>query len=205
MEDQVYRVKNVKFLPFRHRHSFESTDLSDCERILEGIRSQIIMDNFYFCYRSDLTLNCERKKMNPGMGPERRYFWNEELLKVFARHRLPQCWRIPVVQGFVGEVHLQCEKLAYLYINVSRRSKFMAGTILNCTGIDHNFNVANFVETEEVLMCRNVLFSHVSLRGSAPLFWEQSGASICFKKELESDNELVMQKHYKLLSEGYNA
>jgi len=35
--------------------------------------------------------------------------------------------------------------------------------------------VANFVETEQILMYRDLVFSHVQIRGSVPLFWQQRG------------------------------
>jgi phosphatidylinositol-bisphosphatase len=82
--------------------------------------------------------------MNPKLASESMYFWNEELLSIFKRHKLPPCWRIPVVQGFVGEINGH----DYTYLNVSRRSKFMGGTRFNSRGIDHEGNVANYVESE---------------------------------------------------------
>lgn len=47
-------------------------------------------------------------------------------------------------------------------------------------GIDHEGNVANFVETEQIVYCPNKSFddkpvfsSFVIIRGSVPLFWTQ--------------------------------
>ena len=74
----------------------------------------------------------------------------------------------------------------------------MSGTRFNSRGIDYNFNASNFVETEEVFICHHLLFSHVSVRGSAPIFWEQNGfgAEIKFPKENDAENELIIKKHY---------
>lgn len=83
--------------------------------------------------------------MNPKLATERKYFWNEELLKIFAGHKLPLCWRIPIMQGFVSEIHCQNDHFSFYYLNVSRRSKHMSGTRFNSRGIDHNFNAANYV------------------------------------------------------------
>jgi SacI homology domain len=42
-------------------------------------------------------------------------------------------------------------------------------------GIDSNGNVANYVETEQILRSKDgSLFSFVQIRGSIPLYWEQS-------------------------------
>jgi phosphatidylinositol-bisphosphatase len=47
----------------------------------------------------------------------------------------------------------------------------MSGTRFHSRGIDENQNASNFVETEEIFICHNYLFSHISTRGSVPIFW----------------------------------
>ena len=86
--------------------------------------------------------------MNPKIPTERKYFWNEDLLKIFARQKLSLCWRIPIIQGFIKEIHSKNNNFSFYYLNVSRRSKYMSGTRFNSRGIDHSFNAANFVESE---------------------------------------------------------
>ncbi len=56
---------------------------------------------------------------------------------------------------------------------ISRRRFEMAGTRFNARGIDEEGNVANFVETEMIVEypSENLIFSHVQVRGSIPLFW----------------------------------
>ena len=58
---------------------------------------------------------------------------------------------------------------------ISRRRHGQAGTRYLSRGLDDEGNVANFVETEQVLTYGNLLFSHVQVRGSVPLFWQQRG------------------------------
>jgi hypothetical protein len=36
-------------------------------------------------------------------------------------------------------------------------------------------NVANFCETEQILIIKNQCFSHLQIRGSVPAFWKQTG------------------------------
>ena len=50
-----------------------------------------------------------------------------------------------------------------------------AGTRYKRRGIDDDGFVANFVETEQVLLRNNAYASFVQLRGSIPLFWKQTG------------------------------
>lgn len=49
----------------------------------------------------------------------------------------------------------------------------MSGTRFYSRGIDENFNASNFVETEEIFTWINYTFTHVSVRGSVPIFWKQ--------------------------------
>ena len=61
------------------------------------------------------------------------------------------------------------------YILISRRSTKRYGTRCNHRGIDLKGDTANFVETESVILFKNFLISHISIRGSAPVLWEQKG------------------------------
>lgn len=67
---------------------------------------------------------------------------------------------------------------------ISRRSRYRAGTRYFRRGIDHEGNVANFNETEQILIVESakpesgeddssVQLSFVQIRGSVPLFWAE--------------------------------
>ena len=58
---------------------------------------------------------------------------------------------------------------------ISRRSNKRAGTRYNVRGIDDEGNVANFVETEQIFYFNNYCCSHLQIRGSVPIFWQQTG------------------------------
>ncbi|KAF2222115.1 SacI homology domain-containing protein [Elsinoe ampelina] len=58
---------------------------------------------------------------------------------------------------------------------ISRLSCRRAGTRFNARGIDDDGNVANFVETESIFWApTGMSFSYVQIRGSVPVFWEQT-------------------------------
>ena len=51
-----------------------------------------------------------------------------------------------------------------------------AGTRYNARGINDQGYVANFCETEQIMVVDGRFFiSHVQIRGSVPVFWEQRG------------------------------
>lgn len=147
MNDKIFQIKDIVFVPFKNKAAYSSTDQSDCEKILDGIRTNILNDNFYFCYKENLTLTYDKKMMNPEgeSSPCKKYFWNEDLLKVFHRHKLEKCWQVPILQGYISEIYCKLEKFEMYYLHVSRRSKFMSGVRSTTMGVDHNFNTANFV------------------------------------------------------------
>ena len=62
---------------------------------------------------------------------------------------------------------------AFDFILISRRSCFRAGTRYHTRGIDDLGNVANFVETEQIVYYSGQLCSYVQTRGSIPVFWRQ--------------------------------
>lgn len=70
---------------------------------------------------------------------------------------------------------------------VSRRSALHAGTRFNVRGSDDEGNPANFVETEQILVCMDVKCSYVQLRGSIPLYWTQK-TNLKYKPMIKIDN-----------------
>lgn len=58
---------------------------------------------------------------------------------------------------------------------VSRRSRYRAGTRYKRRGIDEDGNVANYVETEQVLSFGDYQMAFTQIRGSVPVFWSQPG------------------------------
>lgn len=82
---------------------------------------------------------------------------------------------------------------------ISRRSRFRAGTRYFRRGIDHEGHVANFNETEQILLIEgpsspgsvrvtedNYInkLSFVQIRGSVPLFWSEIN-TLRYKPDLQ--------------------
>lgn len=80
---------------------------------------------------------------------------------------------------------------------MSRRSRYRAGTRYFRRGIDHEGHVANFVETEQILLVdepsqeggdeASVQLSFVEVRGSIPLFWAEIN-TLRYKPDLQIMN-----------------
>lgn len=69
---------------------------------------------------------------------------------------------------FKAPMHLE------LYL-LSRRSRHRAGMRYLKRGVDEQGKVANYVETEQMIVFRGHMISFVQTRGSVPVFWSQPG------------------------------
>ena len=94
---------------------------------------------------------------------------------------------------------------------ISRQSSRRAGTRFNSRGIDDDGHVSNFVETEIVLWVPpGVAFSYVQVRGSVPIFWEQTPGLIPGQQKIEvtrssEATQHAFNKHFEALALEYGA
>ena len=112
---------------------------------------------------------------------DERFLWNAHFLTEFAdvRDALPDVdhWVTPIMNGFI-----ECKSVSVggptsppvELVLISRRSRHRQGTRFHRRGIDAMNNVANFVETEQLLLYPDGrVVSMVQIRGSIPVYWSQ--------------------------------
>lgn len=135
--------------------------------------------------------------MNTHTGrPDSRFFWNEAALDPIVQqnrlhqenetfhnpYRLLLQHAIPVTSAFCGvQMNITVGSIQYDQILLSRRSRFRAGTRFTMRGADSSGAVANYAETEQILLmwqpqetrdrCLTAISSFVQTRGSIPLRW----------------------------------
>ncbi|KAJ5739679.1 hypothetical protein N7533_012463 [Penicillium manginii] len=94
---------------------------------------------------------------------------------------------------------------------ISRQSSRRAGTRFNSRGIDDDGNVANFVETEVTLWVPpGIAFSYAQIRGSLPIFWEQTPGLIPGQQKIEitrssEATQHAFNQHFETLELAYGA
>ncbi|KAI1368023.1 SacI homology domain-containing protein [Xylaria arbuscula] len=99
---------------------------------------------------------------------------------------------------------------SYLTV-ISRLSCKRAGTRFNSRGIDDDGHVANFVETETIYWSPpGTLFSYAQVRGSVPVFWEQSAGLIPGQQKITvtrsaDGTQPAFNKHFEDLEKAYGA
>lgn len=125
-----------------------------------------------------------------------------------------------VIRGFAGTLTIPASvpllpqvrsNLPATLTVISRQSSRRAGTRFNSRGIDDDGNVANFVETETVLWCPpGISFSYVQVRGSVPIFWEQTPGLLPGQQKIEITRSFeatqhAFDKHFEYLELEYGA
>lgn len=101
--------------------------------------------------------------------------------------------KVPATMPILPQVRTNFPSLLTI---ISRQSSRRAGTRFNSRGIDDDGNVANFVETELVLwVSPGIAFSYVQVRGSVPIFWEQTPGLIPGQQKIEITRSSEATRH----------
>ncbi|XP_045540449.1 phosphatidylinositol-3-phosphatase SAC1 [Papilio machaon] len=177
----IYQLAGADILPYArsttHLTSKQIDDNNTYERLM---RAALETPGIYFSYGYDLTHTMQRlhsvasdfHKMSLASRADARFLWNGHLLKDFA-HQQFERFALPVIQGFVAINNVTVNGHQLMWSLVSRRCVDRAGTRFFMRGADAQGNVANFVETEQIIERGGEKSSFVQTRGSIPLFWSQ--------------------------------
>ena len=206
MDVEVMKITEVQTIPF----SLGSLP-DDIGRYLMSLSKvgdiQFLTNGFYFSYHYDLTNSLERNKKVRRDGTlhelaDLRFYWNHDMYKDFTSQSIEPRFYLPIVQGFVAVAPPSDQAVTLLLI--SRRSCHRAGTRYNARGVDEEGHVGNFVETEQVVYIGDTVYSFLQTRGSAPVFWTQSGlaAQVALSKSKEVTNDAFL-KHIQSSVDTY--
>ncbi|XP_026075564.1 synaptojanin-1-like isoform X3 [Carassius auratus] len=170
-DSEVFRVTGTDFVSLKN-------DPSDEDRIAD-VRKVLNSGNFYFAWSStgvslDLSLNAHRRIREDIS--DNRFFWNQSL-HLHLKHYGVNCddWLLRLMCGGVEIRTIYAGHKQAKACVISRLSSERAGTRFNVRGTNDDGQVANFVETEQVVFLDDKVSSFIQIRGSIPLFWEQPG------------------------------
>ena len=224
----IYRIEGVDFVPMQNVELL-SDEEKKLNQLRDGI-SKLLKLGFYFSFGFNLTNSQQNQtkiinsrkiniKINSNSSFEqklkyiyqtmnKKYFFNYNLYKRFINPETKKPFEytypfiISIICGYVGMYDYIINNTQIQFILITRRSQNYAGTRYNTRGIDDNGNVANYCESEQILITGNNLYSFCQLRGSAPVFFEQLGITAytditrtkhfskeAFSKHLEEINE----------------
>ncbi|KAF6201857.1 hypothetical protein GE061_004252 [Apolygus lucorum] len=208
---------------------------SDEPRYLKMFQSVDLSSNFYFSYSYDITNTLQvnmavpRDSIAPWLQngpkkkfwdftirgePNRKFVWNEHLTSMVEK-KLHCDWIIHITHGFVGQSVLSIFGRPVNITLIARRSNKYAGTRFLKRGANFDGDVANEVETEQIvedmgvsswLVCPRIS-SFVQIRGSIPGHWSQDITKIVAKPAISYDlaDPFVQTpgRHFRGLIERY--
>lgn len=195
---EIHEIKRKKFRKFERsvKHLFNSkcfyySDTIDLTNI--DISDQTIGKPF----------NSEGYVVN-------EFFWNYNLIKPMIH--FGESFVKPIICGFVDSIplKLQSKSSDNLTINgkvilISKKSNKRAGWRYMRRGIDDDGKVANFVQTDQILIIGKSILKFTIIRGSIPLFFSQDPINPIIEIERDfSENNSKFLKHMSNLREMYN-
>nr|CAH7731652.1 unnamed protein product [Callosobruchus chinensis] len=180
-------------------------------------------NSFYYSKTTDLTNSLQRLcnlEKQGAIDPQAlwktvddRFFWNKHMLKSIIELENPLCdpWILPIIQGYIqienckvemGREMIDTDQKSYEIFTLcilSRRSRFRAGTRYKRRGVDENGEVANYVETEQMVIYQTHEVSFVQIRGSVPVYWSQPGFKYRPPPRIdrgEAETQIAFEKHF---------
>lgn len=125
--------------------------------------------------------------------PHRRFVWNSHLLKPVEKDLHPD-WILYITHGFIGQSNVSIFGRSMYVTIIARRSNKYAGTRFLKRGANFDGDVANEVETEQIVhdsgvssLSKGRFSSFVQMRGSVPGHWSQDVSKMVPKPTITCD------------------
>ncbi|NWW76974.1 SYNJ2 protein, partial [Climacteris rufus] len=204
LDAEVYKITATDFCPLQE-------ETKEDERVT-ALKKILNSGMFYFCWPNagssfDLTVRAQKQGDN-NYESGNSFFWNQ-LLHVPFKHYQVNCsdWLLKVVCGVVDIRTVYASHKKAKACLISRISCERAGVRFHVRGVNDDGHVSNFVETEQTIYLDDDVSSFVQIRGSVPLFWEQTGLQVGSRhlrlnRGLEA-NAPAFDRHMMLLKEQY--
>lgn len=116
----------------------------------------------------------------------KRFVWNDFLLKPLQKIHYKD-WILEVIHGFISQSNINIFGRSVYVCLIARRSTKFAGTRFLKRGANWSGDVANEVETEQIVSDGARLCSFVQMRGSIPSHWSQDTSKIVSKPPISLD------------------
>lgn len=203
----VWKVTDTEMYSYK-RTTLHLTEkqTNDNKTYVSLVEHCLKMDSYYFSTTYDLTHTLQRLgNTSPEFSSEPlhqradpRFVWNGHVLKELSQQPELSRFCLPVLHGFICVTPSLINNKSFEHIIISRRCVYRAGTRFWVRGIDTEGQVANFVETEQIVQYENTRCSFVQTRGSIPIFWSQR-PNLKYKPKIKinaANYPEVFQRHF---------
>ncbi|KAL6904596.1 phosphoinositide phosphatase [Trichoderma evansii] len=209
----IYKVISTEILPMRERQIHDP----DEDTFINLLKTFLAQSPLYFSYSTDLTNSIQRQSHADTSRPlwlrtDDRFFYNKHLQSELIRFRTagsrsqpgPQPatdpYILPCMFGMLEIKQTKFKSTPLTIILISRRSRYRGGTRFFTRGVDEEGHVANYNETEQIVILNDSssglggfagssdmqsgkfgtsagqevqILSYVQTRGSVPTFWSE--------------------------------
>ncbi|KAH9947940.1 SacI homology domain-containing protein [Amylocystis lapponica] len=202
MSQNIYRATDYDILPLNPDASVQNPPTRAEAHLLALVKLHLSSGAFFFSYAWDLTRRLQAQwatMREDGYKAlweiaDDRFFWNKFLHSRFIDHTFSntdQSLSSYILPVMCGTFDIRPARLNGNHIRlclISRRSRYRAGTRYFRRGVDHDGHVANFNETEQILLVgpddTSIQLSFVQIRGSVPVFWAEVN-TLRYKPDLQ--------------------
>lgn len=214
----VYHIEETEMVPVTHNYKTPDRN-SDEARYMQTFMNIDLNKTFYYSDSYDITNTLQtnmmrNKTQSLGLNGtveltkifkyNERFVWNNSLLEpVLLSFDRVYDWFQPIIHGFIDQVEISVFETKVYVTLIARRSHHFAGARFFKRGVNEMGNVANEVETEQIVadmltssfhdpvggFYNNPRYSSfVQHRGSIPLSWSQTtAANLRIKPPIEFD------------------
>ena len=211
----VYKIISTEFLPLRERALHDP----DEDTYLSLLKTLLKTGPMYFSYSFDITNSFQRQAQSNASQPlwrraDDRFFWNKfiqsDLIDTAngvsgsglrgGQQAGADPFILPVMFGMLRITQTRVKATPLTFTLITRRSRHRAGTRYLTRGIDDQGHVANFNETEQIVILNDEtgdlggfaggggmqngkvgrsdgydtqVLSYVQTRGSVPVYWAE--------------------------------
>ena len=201
-------IKKLLKLGFYYSFGLDLTNSQQNQsKILNDLKSKNNVSNFNYMneliYSTSAPTNIINSLKRVYLTTCKKYFFNYNLYKKFINQETNEpydyCFIMPIICGYVGTFEYTLDNEVLEFFLITRRSQNYAGTRYNTRGINDDGNVANYCETEQIIIYKNNLLSFSQLRGSVPVFFQQIGLTAT--TDITRNRNLTIEAFSKHLAE----
>lgn len=172
----IYRITNCSFIPLQETCDLDSR-IQDVQKLLVSGCFYFSVDELTSDLKFDISTSVQRQ--NIADIPDSRFFWNFSMYNYLQKFGIDaDKWFVRIMCGGVEIRTVYVGARQAKACLISRQSCERAGTRFNVRGANDDGQVANFVETEQLVAFDDTMTSFIQTRGSVPLFWEQPGVQV---------------------------
>ena len=208
IKNKVFQIVDIVFYPFN-----TSENNKDDEFHLNQVRHFLKRNTFYYSSTIDLSISMIQIAKNSNSTPrtndsllfknsQLNFVWNYSNTRILESELLIGIIH-PVINGFIGIKPNDSYGVEFSFCLISRKDTRRSGCRFIVRGADSSGHVANFAETEQIIVVNDSknneysILSYLQIRGSIPLIWNQL-------PNLQLNPPIVASNDYSAHSNAFN-